>query len=113
MGYPYDENWKDKVTDDCLIVLDLDQTCFVSAAGVEKRTIKATHKASGRDKIFKNRTEFWGAQKKVGGGWLKDQNMNMEAKSKSEGREFTPWGRDDFTIEDIQTAEPVEHCLHI
>lgn len=113
MGYPYDEKWKEKVTDDCLIVLDLDQTCFVSAAGAEKRTIKATHKASGREKIFKNRTEFWGTQKKVVGGWLKDQNMNMEAKAKAAGREFTPWGRDDFTIEDIQTPEPVEHCLHI
>lgn len=113
MGYPYDEKWKEKVTDDCLVVLDLDQTCFVSAAGAEKRTIEATHIASGRTKIFKNRTEFWGAQKKVVGGWIKDQNMNMEAKAKANNREFVPWTREDFVIEDIQTAEPVENCLHI
>lgn len=113
MGYPYDENWKSKVTKDCVISLDLDQTCFVSAAGAEKRTIEATHIASGRVKTFKNRTEFWGTTKKVVGGWLKDQNANMEAKAKASGREFTPWGRDDFTIVDIQTPEPVEHCLHI
>lgn len=113
MGYPYDKDWKNKVTNDCVIALDLDQTCFVSAAGAEKRTIKATHIASGRSKIFKNRTEFWGSTKKVVGGWLKDQNANMEVKAKAEGREFTPWGRDDFLIEDIQTPEPVEHCLHI
>lgn len=113
MAYPYNENWKEKVTDDCVVVLDLDQTCFVSAAGSEKRTIKATHKASGREKTFKNRTEFYGAQRKVVGGWLKDQNMNMEAKAKAAGRDFVPWGRDDFTIEDIQTPEPVEYCLHL
>ena len=69
MGYPYDKDWKNKVTNDCVIALDLDQTCFVSAAGAEKRTIKATHIASGRDKICKNRTEFWGSTKRVVGGW--------------------------------------------
>lgn len=112
-GYPYDPNWKDKVTDDCVIALDLDQTCFVSAAGAEKRTIRAIHKASGREQVFKNRTAFWGATKKVVGGWLKDQNTNMEVRAKANGREFTPWGRDDFEIIDVQTAEPVENCLHI
>ncbi len=113
MGYPYDKDWKNKVTTDCVLALDLDQTCFVSAAGAEKRTIKVKHIASGNEKVFKNRTEFWGTTKKVVGGWLKDQNLNMEAKAKAQGREFKPWGRDDFTVEDIQTAEPVENCLHI
>ena len=112
-GYPYDPNWKSKVTEDCVIALDLDQTCFVSAAGAEKRTIRAIHKESGREKIFKNRTEFWGSTKRVVGGWLKDQNTNREVQAKARGREFTPWGRDDFEIIDVQTPEPVENCLHI
>ena len=84
MGYPYDKDWKNKVTKDCVLALDLDQTCFVSAAGAEKRTIEVTHIESGRTKIFKNRTEFWGSTKKVVGGWIKDQNMNMEAKAKAD-----------------------------
>lgn len=113
MGYPYDKKWKDKITDDCVIVLDLDQTCYVSAAGSEKRTIKATHIKSGKSKEFRNRTEFWGSTKKVVGGWLKDQNANMEMKAKAAGKSFTPWTREDFLVEDIQTPEPVENCLHL
>lgn len=113
MGYPYREDFKDIITEDCELVLDLDQTCFVAAAGSEKRTIKAVHKRTGKEKVFKTRTEFWGAGKKAIGGWLGDQNMNMEAKAKRAGKEFTPWGRDDFDIIDIQTPEPVEFCLHL
>lgn len=113
MGYPIVENLKDIVTDDVTIVLDLDQTCYVAAAGAEKRTIIATHNKSGRQMEFKNKTEFWGRQQTVVGGWLKDQNTNMEAKMAAMGREFTPWTRDDFTITDKQYPEPVENCLHL
>lgn len=113
MGYPVVENLKDIVTDDVEIALDLDQTCYVAAAGAEKRTIIAKHIKSGREMEFKNRTEFWGKQKTVVGGWLKDQNTNMAAKMASAGREFVPWGRDDFIITDKQEPEPVENCLHL
>lgn len=113
MGFPVVENWQDIVTDDVVINLDLDQTAFVAAAGAEKRTVLVTHIKSGRQMEFKNRTEFHGRQKTVVGGWLKDQNTNMEAKALSSGRKFTPWTRDDFTIEDKQVAEPVENCLHL
>jgi hypothetical protein len=113
MGYPVVENFKDIVTDDVTIVLDLDQTCYVAAAGAEKRTIIATHIKSGRQMEFKNKTEFWGRQQTVVGGWLKDQNTNMEAKMLASGKEFKPWTREDFTIEDKQTPEPVENCLHL
>ena len=101
------------MTDDCLVGLDLDQTCFVAAAGAEERSIKVTHIKSGREKTFKNRKEFWGLTKNVVGGWIKDQNANREVLAKAEGREFTPWVRDDFSVEDIQTPEPVEFCLQI
>lgn len=110
MGYPVVENWQDIVTDDVVINLDLDQTAFVAAAGAEKRTIVAKHIKSGRTMEFRNKTEFWGRQKTVVGGWLKDQNTNMAAKL---GDKFVPWTRDDFIIEDKQTPEPVENCLHL
>lgn len=113
MGYPIIKNWQDILTDDVIINLDLDQTAFVAAAGAEKRTVLVTHKKSGRQMEFKNRTEFYGRQQTVVGGWLKDQNTNMEAKMQAAGREFVPWTRDDFTIEDKQYPEPVENCLHL
>lgn len=113
MGYPYVENFRDIVTDDVEIVLDLDQTCFVAAAGAEKRTIIAKHIKSGAEKEFKNKTEFWGRQKNVVGGWLKDQNTNREAQANAAGRTFVPWDRDDFELSDKQVAEPVENCLHL
>jgi len=113
MGYPITEDWKKIISDDAIIHLDLDQTAFVAASGAEKRTIVVTHIKSGRKMEFKNRTEFYGRQKKVVGGWLKDQNTNRAAKAKADGFKFTPWTREDFEIEDKQVAEPVENCLHL
>lgn len=113
MGYPYVKDITEVMTADCEVVLDLDQTCFVAAAGAEKRTIKATHIRSGKSEIFKNRTEFYGAGKKAIGGWLKDSNTNREMAAIKAGKKFRPLGREDFLIEDIQTPEPVENCLHL
>lgn len=112
-NWPVVDNIKDIITDDCVICLDLDQTCYVSAAGAEKTTIIARHKASGVEKEFKNRKEFWGLTKKTAGGWLKDQNINREAKAKAAGKQFKPWTREDFEIQDVQSPEPIENCLHI
>lgn len=114
MSYPqYEGDIKDILTDDCHIWLDADQSCFVAASAAEKKTIKVVHRASGREKVFKNKTEFWGRQKNVAGGWLADQNTNMAAKAKKSGKEFVPWTREDFDIIDVQTPEPIENCLHI
>lgn len=113
MGFPVVENLKDIVTDDVTVALDLDQVCYIAAAGAEKRTIKVKHKKTGREKEFNTRTDFYGKQKTVVGGWLKDQNTNMEAKAAAAGREFVPWTREDFDILDVQTPEPVENCLHL
>lgn len=113
MGYPLVTNLKDIVTDDVVVALDLDQTCFVAASGAEKRSIIVKHIKSGREMEFGTRTDFWGRQKKVVGGWLKDQNIMREAKALASGREFKPWGREDFEITDKQVAEPVENCLHL
>lgn len=113
MGFPLVKDLKSIVTDDVVVGLDLDQVCYIAAAGAEKRTIKVTHKKSGREKVFNTRSDFYGKQKNVAGGWLKDQNTNMEVKALAAGKTFTPWTRDDFVIEDIQTPEPVENCLHL
>lgn len=112
-GFPVVLDWKDLVTDDCTLILDLDQICYVSAAGSEKRSIVVTHKKSGREMTFKNASEFWGRGKKAIGGWLADQNMNRKVQAEAEGRVFTPWTREDFEIRDKQVAEPVEYCLHL
>lgn len=113
MGYQYVENFKAIVTEDVEIALDLDQTCYVAAAGAEKRTVVAKHKKSGKEKEFRNKTEFWGRQKNVVGGWLKDQNINRETAAIAKGKGFVPWTRDDFEITEKQVAEPVENCLHL
>ena len=112
-GFPVVLDWKDLITDDCTLILDLDQLCYVSAAGSEKRSVVVTHKKSGREMTFKNVTEFWGRGKKAIGGWLADQNMNRKVQAEAEGRVFTPWTREDFEIRDKQVAEPVEYCLHL
>lgn len=109
--FPFCKNWKDLITNDCIVVIDSDQTAYQAAAGAEERSILVTHKASGKQKAFKNRTEFYGKTKNTVGGWLKDQNTNREAKALAAGKEFIPWTRDDFTIEDVQTPQPLEFCL--
>lgn len=82
-------------------VIDLDWCKYTAASAAEKRTIIATHKASGRQKEFKNVTELWGRGNKVG-GWLGEQNEKRDKK----------WTKEDFDIETIQTPEPIENALH-
>lgn len=113
MTFPYVENYQDIITPDCKLVLDLDQTCYVAAAGAEKRTIIARHKKSGVEKEFKTRTLFWGAKKSAVGGWLEDENTNRAVKAQKAGKNFKPWTKDDFEVIDVQTPQPVEHCLHM
>lgn len=113
MGYPYDKDWRDKITEDCVVVLDLDQSCFVSAAKGEERSIIARHKASGREKTFKNKREFYGTKKKAVSGWLADQNKNLEVKAKAVGKVFKPFTKEDFEIIDVQKPQPIENVLQI
>lgn len=85
------------------IILDADYIKFAVAAVCEKRTILVTHKQSGRQKEFNNRTEFWGRGAKKDGGWLAETNIGKTS----------PWFPNDFDIEDRQTiTEPLENCLH-
>lgn len=62
---------------------------------MEKRQIQAVHKASGKVKVFENRTDFWGGSKEIG-GWLGAVNHQRELDGK---RLFT---KDEFEIQDVQ-----------
>lgn len=112
MAFPQVKDFQSLLSDDCTIVLDMDQSCFVAASAAEKRHIIARHKKSGVEKIFKNRTAFQGMGKAVG-GWLKDENTNRMAKAAASGKNFKPFEKEDFEITDVQTPEPIENCLYL
>ena len=76
------------MTEVVVAVIDADVIAYKAAAANEKRTIVATHVASGRKKEFKNRTEFK--------GFL----------------DGTKFGLEDFVLQDIQTPESLSFALH-
>lgn len=85
------------------LIIDADYIKFAIASVAEKRTIKVTHKTSGKVKEFDNRTEFWGGWRKKDGGWLAEANSSRSKK----------WLPEDFDLEDVQTVvEPIENVLH-
>jgi hypothetical protein len=72
-----------------VLIVDADLIAYKYAAANEKRSIVAKHLKSGREKIFKTRTEL----KTL----LKEKNM-----------EFKP---EDYEIEDVQTAASIRFAL--
>ena len=62
-----------------LCIVDADTILYQAAATVQTNFIIVTHKESGRQKRFKNVTEFYGRGKKIG-GWLGEQNTLREQK---------------------------------
>jgi hypothetical protein len=72
-----------------VLIIDADLIAYQYAAANEKRSIVAKHLKSGREKIFKTRTEL----KTL----LKEKNM-----------EFKP---EDYEIEDVQTAASIRFAL--
>lgn len=81
-------------------IIDMDAIKYAAASAGEKRTINVIHKTSGRERPFKNRTEFWGGPKRDG-GWLATIN-EQEIK-------FAP---DDFEIHDVQTPDKLDNILY-
>lgn len=71
-----------------IAVIDGDLVAYRCAAAAEERYIEVIHKSSGRQAVFKNRTEF---------------------KSQVDPDKFP---LDDFQIEDKQDPQPLEYCLH-
>ncbi len=84
-----------------IAILDLDWCKYTAAAIGEKRSIVAVHNSTGKEYPFKTRTEFWGRKKARDEGWLGEQNKNEKV-----------FHHEDFTIQDIQTPEPIENVLH-
>lgn len=84
-------------------IIDLDYVKYASASVGEKRSIIVTHKASGRQKEFGTRSEFYGRDRAHTGGWLAELNAKRDS----------PFLVEEFEIEDLQTPEPLDHVLHI
>lgn len=85
-------------------IYDYDLITYKAAFAGETRLVEVTHKPTGRRKIFKNKTEFLGRGKKVG-GWLGEINKARESKGQS------PFNAEDFEVETIREVEPLEHVL--
>ena len=90
-----------------IIINDSDILKYTMASLGEERTVLVTHKPSGRSKEFPNRSAFRGRVSKSGdyGGWLKEIN------SKREESGLPIFLLEDFEIEDIQKAQPIENNL--
>lgn len=85
-------------------IFDLDSIVYKAGFAGEKKTIEVLDKSSDKVFKFKNRTEFWGRGKKIG-GWLATENTKREERGES------PLERDNFEIVDVQSAEPIAHVL--
>ena len=77
-----------------IAVIDSDRLCFAAASSIEDRFIRVTHTPSGREKIFKTKTEFKGRGTKTLGGWLGKTNDERIEK------QLEPFPLEDFTIEE-------------
>lgn len=71
-----------------LCAVDGDLVSYKASAASETRTIFVTNKETGACKEFDNRTTFK--------AWLKEHDKSL----------------DNYSIEDVQTPEPIENCLH-
>lgn len=74
-----------------IVIWDGDTLSYRACAATEKRSVKAIHVPSGKEKIFKTRTE---CKKRI----------------EELGKEFDPVA---YKFEDIQEPEPVSHAIHI
>lgn len=64
------------------------------------------HIASGTEKEFENKTQFWGKSKTVIGGWLGETNSQREEQGKR------PFAKEEFEIIDLQIApETLSHAF--
>ena len=95
MGYPEKHNWKDLIDENTVAYFDSDQLVYINSAASESRTVKITNNKTGEVFDCKNRTEFFGAKKKLIEGKLGDINILRESKG------LEPFTKEDFTVEDL------------
>lgn len=83
-------------------VIDADFIAYACACAGETRSVKVTHKSSGKSLEIDTRTAWYGDWRKKEGGKLAEINQEKG----------TNYSWDDFIYEDIQRPEPISHVLH-
>lgn len=76
-------------------IIDIGTILVHAALAAQETKFIVTHKASGRQKEFKNATEFWGHHGKKAGGWLQATNDARIEKG------LEPFPVDAFDVEQI------------
>lgn len=84
-------------------VIDLDPFRYAAASVGEQRSVIVTQKVTGEQWHVGTRTEFYGRKKKEDGGILAELNKGKDS----------PYTREDFTYDDMQTPEPLENLLYV
>lgn len=85
-------------------VIDTDALLYAIGFVGEERSIKVVNTKSGDEYTYKNRTEFWGRGKKIG-GVLAEMNKQRDKED--------PLSKDDFEVFDIQVVtQPLANVLH-
>lgn len=84
-------------------LIDVDTLIFHAALAGQETSVVVTHKNTGWQKTFKNKTEFHGHYIKREGGWLAEINKGKIEKG------VDPVSPDDFTIEPVTTLIPSEY----
>ena len=92
-------------SDNCKLHIDYDIIAFNASAAMETRSVIVKHNSSGRTMPFKNRTEFYGRGKTIG-GWLYETNT----KRAEAGAPI--FSKEDFTIEDVYNHNPEESHVY-
>jgi hypothetical protein len=86
------------------ICFDYDYLLYAAASMAETRSIVVTHKQSGDQWEFPNRTLFWGHHKAKAGGWLAEWNSKQAEDKRRKA--------DEFDLVDKQEPEPIENAIH-
>lgn len=90
-----------------IAIVDADSIVYKAGFGSEERSIVVTHTPSGKQKKFKNKTEFWGHHRNKDGGWLGDLNHERVVEGKP------PFNHEEFEIEEIRSLRGgVPAALH-
>lgn len=93
------------VESDVKSYIDGDMLAFVVASACETKKVVATYKPTGSVKEFKNKSEFWGRGKTIG-GWLGETNEARIEKGKE------PFKKEQFEVVETYSSSPVENCLY-
>lgn len=86
------------------LCFDYDYLLYAAGGKTETRSIVVTHRASGDEWEFPNRTLFWGHHKAKAGGWLAEWN-SMQPEDKRRKAE-------EFDVADKQEPEPIQNAIH-